>query len=254
MLTIDRWAVDCARRTQIELIKEYDTYQFHQVVKKIHHFCSIDMGGFYLDVLKDRLYTTHENSIARRSAQTAMYHIVHALARWLAPILSFTAEEIWQHIPGERADSVFLNTWYEELYELSDDESRPWQTIIAAREAVNKELETCRNAGKIGSGLEAEVTLFCDGELATDLKNLGQELRFATITSSADVADLSSKDGQAVATDIDNLWIKVAASTSKKCDRCWHRMADVGNDEEHPDLCGRCVINVEGKGEVRQFV
>jgi isoleucyl-tRNA synthetase len=183
-----------------------------------------------------------------------MYHIIHALARWIAPILSFTAEEIWQHIPGERADSVFLTTWYENLFELPEEESRPWQTIIAAREAVNKELETCRNAGKIGSGLEAEVTLYCDGVFATDLKNLGDELRFATITSAADVADLSTKDGQAVATDIENLWIKVDASSSRKCDRCWHRRPEVGADEKHPDLCGRCVINVDGKGELRLFV
>ncbi len=254
MLAIDRWAVDCARRTQQEIITEYDTYQFHQVVKKIHHFCSIEMGGFYLDVLKDRLYTTHANSIARRSAQTAMYHILQALARWLAPILSFTAEEIWQHIPGERADSVFLTTWYENLFEISEEERCSWESIILAREALNKELENCRNAGKLGSGLEAEVTLFCDGEMAKDLKKLGKELRFATITSVADVADLSSKDGQAVPTDIENLWIKVAASPSKKCDRCWHRLPEVGQSEKHPELCNRCITNIDGVGEVRQFV
>jgi isoleucyl-tRNA synthetase len=254
MLTLDRWAVDCARRTQDEIIKDYDEYQFQLAVKKIHHFCSIDMGGFYLDILKDRLYTSHTSSIARRSAQSAMYHIVHALACWLAPILSFTAEEIWQHIPGDKNDSIFLTTWYEGLFSVPEAEQLPWQTIINAREAVNKELENCRNAGKIGSGLEAEVTLFCKGDMAAHLKNLGNELRFATITSSSTVADIKDKDGQAVPTDIENFWIKVQASSAKKCDRCWHRTADVGFEEKHPELCVRCVSNVEGKGEVRQFV
>jgi isoleucyl-tRNA synthetase len=254
MLTLDRWAVDCARRTQVELIQEYNDYQFHQVVKKIHNFCSIDMGGFYLDVLKDRLYTTPANSIARHSAQTAMYHIIHALARWLAPILSFTAEEIWQHIPGEKADSVFLTTWYEGLAELPETDVKSWETIIAVREVVNKELENCRNAGKIGSGLEAEITLYCEGEISKHLKNLGNELRFATITSAASVGDLKNKNGTAVATEIDDFWIEVQASQAKKCDRCWHRTPDVGANEKHPELCGRCVMNVDGKGEVRLFV
>lgn len=254
MLKLDRWAVECARRTQVEIINDYREYQFHSVVKKIHHFCSIEMGGFYLDILKDRLYTTRESSIARRSAQTAMYHIVHALARWLAPILSFTAEEIWQHIPGERADSVFLTNWYEHLFWIPEEEFNAWESIVTAREAVNKELENCRNAGKIGSGLEAEVTLYCVGELSKNLKHIGNELRFATITSVAEIADINDKDGHAVSTEVEDLWIKVQPSSSKKCDRCWHRTPDVGSHTDHPELCGRCVTNITGNGEVREFV
>lgn len=254
MLKLDRWAVECARRTQVEIINGYREYEFHSLVKKIHHFCSIEMGGFYLDILKDRLYTTRENSIARRSAQTAMYHIVHALACWLAPIISFTAEEIWQHIPGERSDSVFLTTWYEHLFWIPEEEFNAWEAIVIAREAVNKELENCRNAGKVGSGLEAEVTLYCDGDFSDKLKNVGNELRFATITSVAKVASLNDKDGDAVQTDVDNLWVKVQASSSQKCDRCWHRTPDVGSNKDHPELCTRCVTNVDGNGEVREFV
>ncbi|MDQ2994120.1 MAG: class I tRNA ligase family protein, partial [Pseudomonadota bacterium] len=221
MLDLDRWAVDCALRAQNEVKQDYDRYQFHQVVKKVLHFCSIEMGGFYLDIIKDRLYTTQKESVARRSAQTAMYHIAHALTRWIAPILSFTAEEIWQNMPGENAESVFMTTWYEDLFAFPTEEQARWDAIIAIREAVNKELENARNAGKIGSALAAEVIIFCNGQYQDQLKFLADELRFVTITSSADVATLDNKDDQAVASELKDVWVKVTPAAHNKCERCW---------------------------------
>lgn len=256
MLSLDRWAVDAARRMQDEIIAAYDAYQFHVIYQKIYHFCSITLGSFYLDIIKDRQYTTQENSLARRSAQTAMYHIIEALVRWMAPIITFTAEEIWQFIPGKRNESVFLNSWYTELATLSDKEimnEKYWETLRQIRDAVNKEIENQRNAGKIGSALEADVNLYCEPALKKQLETLGNELRFVLITSSAETHLANSHHDELAATDIPGLWVKVTPISYPKCERCWHRREDVGTDSAHPTICGRCVENVEGKGEVRKF-
>ena len=181
MLALDHWAVDKARLVQEEIVKAYDAYQFHVIYQKIHHFCTIELGSFYLDIIKDRQYTMPTDSLARRSAQTAMYHIVEALVRWLAPILSFTADEIWQYIPGKRNESVFLNAWYTGIPELSakaEQNQAYWETLQKVRNAVNKELENQRKEGKIGSPLEADVRLYCDPQLKAQLDQLENELRF----------------------------------------------------------------------------
>lgn len=256
MLALDRWAVDCARRLQEDIIKAYESYQFHQIYQKIQYFCTIQLGSFYLDIIKDRQYTTQTNSLARRSAQTAMYHIIEALVRWLAPILSFTAEEIWKYIPGKRQESVFLTTWYNELAELPDNEimnEAYWEKVRQIRDAVNKELEKLRNAGALGSGLEADVQLYAEPELKTRLNALQNELRFVLITSAADIHEANSHMKNVVTTEIPGLWLKVVPLEYKKCERCWHRRPDIGSNPAHPTLCGRCVENVDGKGEVRKF-
>jgi len=257
MLALDQWAVARAQQLQEEVRDAYGRYEFHLVYQKIHNFCAVDLGGFYLDIIKDRQYTTQANSVARRSAQTAMYHIVEALARWLAPVLSFTAEDIWKHIPGERSESVFLETLYEfpnaSDQQFSQDE---WALIIAVRESVSKELEGLRSSGDIGSALDAEVDLYCDEALLKLLSKLDDELRFVLITSYARAHALSEKtDGAIDVTQKDqpSLWVVVKASEHAKCDRCWHRREDVGSHSEHPELCGRCVDNVDGDGESRQF-
>jgi isoleucyl-tRNA synthetase len=256
MLALDRWAVDLAARLQAEIEAAYKTYEFHLIYQKIHNFCVTEMGGFYLDVTKDRQYTCQADSVARRSSQTAMYHIAEALVRWLAPILSFTADEIWQHMPGERGDSVFLEgAWYGNLFRLDDSDAvtpAQWAQIIKARSAVSKELEILRKNGDIGSGLNAEVTLICDGELKSALDAIGDELRFALITSDASVT--SGDDAGATQTELEGLKVRVTPSQHAKCDRCWHQRADVGSNADHPDLCGRCIDNIEGEGELRQFV
>ncbi len=257
MLALDQWAVMRAQQLQEELREAYGRYEFHLVYQKIHNFCAVDMGSFYLDIIKDRQYTTQADSVARRSAQAAMHQIVEALARWLAPVLSFTAEDIWQHIPGKRSESVFLETWYAlpETAEpkFSQDE---WSTIIAVRESVSKELEGLRASGGIGSALDAEVDLYCDAALLTLLSKLGDELRFVLITSYARVHKLNEKPEDAVEVtqkDQPALWVTVKASAHAKCDRCWHHREEVGANSEHPELCGRCVENVAGDGESRLF-
>lgn len=256
MLALDRWAVDRVRLLQADIIKSYDTYQFHQIYQKIHQFCVVEMGGFYLDVIKDRQYTTQANSLARRSAQTAMFHMIEALVRWLAPILSFTAEEIWQYIPGERTASVFLNTWYTDLSALSDAvvmNQSYWEKLRQVRDVVNKELESQRNAGLIGSPLEANVHLYCDAALKKQLDALENELKFVLITSAAEVKLVDSNTSTLVSTEVPGLWLKVTPIDDPKCERCWHRRQDVGTDKTHPGLCGRCIENVDGHGEVRKY-
>ncbi|RDI42819.1 isoleucine--tRNA ligase [Aquicella lusitana] len=256
MLMLDRWAVDRARLMQEEILEAYNTFQFHLVVQKVHQFCVTDMGGFYLDIIKDRQYTMQANSRGRRSAQTAMYHIARAFVCWIAPILSFTAEEIWQYIPGKRSPSIMLETWYEDLAGLTDDELMNrtyWEKIRQVREAVNKEIENQRNAGKIGSALEAEVYLYCGPNLKPLLDALQDELRFVLITSFARVIPEHSGPVDAIMTDVAGLLLKIEATKQPKCERCWHRRSDVSANSAYPGLCGRCVENVAGAGEVREF-
>lgn len=255
MLALDRYILDKASTLQDDIIKAYDTYQFHQIYQKIHQFCSVDLGGFYLDVIKDRQYTLPTDSLPRRSTQTAMYYLMEAMVRWFAPILSFTAEEIWQYLPGKRNESVFLNTWYLGLPKFPEKERMNaafWEEVRRVRDAVNKDIERLRNSGQLGSSLEAAVELYCEPELKAQLDTLGDELRFVLITSSAQVfAESSVSDS--VETDIPGLKVKVVPVSFEKCERCWHRREDVGSHTEHPTLCGRCVDNVFGKGEVRYF-
>ncbi len=258
MLELDRWSVRTAINLNNEIQQAYENYRFHVICQKVHRFCIVDMGGFYLDVLKDRLYTMPRDSRARRSAQTAMYHILEAFVRWLAPILSFTAEEIWKFVPGERERSVFLSQWYKNWPKaaLSDGtiEMDFWKKVIEVREEVNRQLERSRNTGLIGSALAADVSLYCSEELRETLSRLGDELRFVTITSSASVEPLDSMDNSAEKSDIDGLAIQVAKSEHSKCIRCWHQTPDVGKDERHPEICLRCVTNISGTGEQRRYV
>jgi isoleucyl-tRNA synthetase len=256
MLSLDRWAVDRAASLQAELIADYENFQFHQIYQKLHNFCAGDLGGFYLDVIKDRQYTTRADSVARRSAQSAMYHIGEALVRWIAPILSYTAEEIWENLPGEHSDSVFLEQWYEGLQPIAEDAIMGrgyWQQLMAVRDAVNKEMEAKRAAGELRGSLDAEVTLFASGELKEQLEALGDELRFVLITSGARVLCCSEAPESSAQTEVEGLKLAIAVSEAEKCERCWHRSADIGEFAAHPTLCGRCVQNVDGDGEQRSF-
>ena len=254
LVELDRWAVERAFTLQLEIAAAYERYEFHLIYQKVHNFCSVDMGSFYLDIIKDRQYTTRADSHARRSAQTAMYHIVEAMTRWLAPILSFTAEEMYAYIPGPRLRSVFMHTWYEfPALPPSAFDAAYWQQVIAVREQVSRELEKLRVAGAIGSGLDAEVDLYCDDALLVQLQRLGDELRFVTITSYARLHPRAGRPAAAVVSELPELWLRVAACAHGKCVRCWHHREDVGANAEHPELCGRCVSNVTGAGEQRRF-
>ncbi len=255
LVALDQWAIDRAAKLQLEIIEHYENYEFLQVCQKISHFCSLDLGGFYLDIIKDRQYTCGVNSHARRSAQTALYHIVEALVRWIAPVLSFTADEIWQNLPGEHCASVQLDTWYTKLTHMPEQsvlDAQYWQQIIVIKNAVNKELEAQRGAGLIRSSLEAKVTLYANAQLKALLEQLGDELRFVLITSEIAVQDIEQA-GYAVPTDIEGLSVVVEKLASRKCERCWHHREDVGASSAHEQLCTRCVENVEGEGEKRAF-
>ena len=256
MIELDRWAVDRAMQLQREIVVAYQTYQFHQIFQSIHNFCVNEMGGFYLDIIKDRQYTCQENSLARRSCQTAMFHIIEAMVRWLAPILSFTADEIWPHIPGKRGESVFLETWYEGLFCLDDGDRfdrKFWRKIIEVRGAVGKRLEQLRADGVIGSSLDAEVDLYCSPELLKIIGKLGSELRFVLITSDVRLHELAQKPAQALDSSVAGLAILAAKSEHAKCARCWHHPADVGSNSEHPEICGRCIANITTDGESRKY-
>ncbi|MGH8370461.1 MAG: class I tRNA ligase family protein, partial [Gammaproteobacteria bacterium] len=253
LLDLDRWLLAKAARLQTEVRKAYEDYQFHLIYQKIYNFCIVDLSSFYLDVIKDREYTTRADSIARRSCQTAMYHVAEAMVRWLAPILSFTAEEIWQQLPGQRDGSVFTSIWYP-LLEPGALDMEVWQTVLMVREAVRKELEKLRVAGTVGSSLDAEVDLYCEPGLAATLRKLGDELRFALITSYARVHDAKDRPNDAVAAaEPAGLWINAQPSKWQKCERCWHHREDIGQDQAHPGLCGRCLDNVVGNGETRRY-
>ncbi|EKO3610497.1 isoleucine--tRNA ligase [Vibrio metschnikovii] len=262
MVALDRWAVGRALAAQQEIIKAYDEYNTHAVVQRLMHFCSIEMGSFYLDVIKDRQYTAKRGSHAQRSCQTALYYIVEALVRWMAPIMSFTADEIWHAMPAKQADGqargqfVFTSEWYQGLVGLDESETFNnafWNDIQHVRGAVNKLLENARNEKLIGGSLQAQVTLFVDDALAAKLKRLHNELRFVLLTSKAEVKSLSEKSALAQATEINGLWVEVSKVDAEKCERCWHHTDDVGTIAGHETICGRCVSNIDGDGEQRQF-
>ncbi|MBB3211174.1 isoleucyl-tRNA synthetase [Herbaspirillum sp. Sphag1AN] len=250
MLEIDRYAIANMTNLQKDILAHYDSYEFHPVVAKLQMYCSEDLGGFYLDILKDRLYTSGVNSPARRSAQTAIWHITHALLRLIAPTLSFTAEEAWSFFAGADTfaasdETIFTQTYYH-LPEVSQADAlvAKYNVLHAVRAAVTKQLEEVRIAGGIGSSLQAEVELKVSGDKLAALQSLGDDLKFVLITSAAKVTAVASEADEA---------ILVTPSTEQKCERCWHYRADVGSHPEHPGLCGRCVANLFGSGETRHI-
>jgi isoleucyl-tRNA synthetase len=256
MLPLDRWAVDRAARLQDELLQAYENYEFLKVYQKVHQFCVLDMSAFYLDILKDRLYTTGHDSLIRRSAQTAMHHIGEALVRWIAPVLSFTAEEIWQELPGEREESVFMATWYEQLFRVETDSERSrWRDVRQVRDGVAKCIEELRATGQAGSSLATSAEIWADGAYGEALRWLRDELRFVLLTSEATVGDFAKapEDAQTMQLEQGRIAVRVRPNTDPKCVRCWHQRPDVGSSGEHPELCGRCIENVEGAGENRRI-
>jgi len=240
MLEIDRYALAHAAQLQSEVLAHFEVYEFHPVVAKLQVYCSEDLGGFYLDILKDRLYTTAPKSLARRSAQTALWHITHAMLRWMAPFLSFTAEEAWKLFAPGQSESIFTET-YSDTSNWGDPKLLDkWTFIRQVRDLVNKEIETVRTEGKVGSSLQAEIQIVANTTDYELLASLGDDLKFVTITSRADVVNGPE------------LKITVTPSAATKCERCWHWRDDVGHDAAHPTLCRRCTSNLFGAGEQRK--
>jgi isoleucyl-tRNA synthetase len=240
MLEIDRYGLSRAAQFQAEVLAHYEVYEFHPVVAKLQVYCSEDLGAFYLDVLKDRLYTTAPKSLARRSAQTALWNITHAMLRWMAPFLSFTAEEAWKVFGS--SDSIFLEE-YAEIGGPDEALLARWERIRDIRNQANKFIEELRAAGKVGSSLQANLAIRANAADLALLQSLGEDLKFVFITSKVTLDAAPLADGE--------LAIGVEASGDSKCERCWHWRADVGSDTAHPTICGRCVSNLFGAGEAR---
>ena len=240
-LEIDRYALYLSSKLQSEVLADYDRYEFHLAVQKFVGFCSEDLGGFYLDILKDRLYTSGETSHARRAAQSALHHITHSMMRLMAPILSFTADEIWQTLGLDAEKTVFEELWYQlPAHGLSDADLQAWQTALEVRAVANKAIEEKRAQGLVGSSLQSELDIYAEGAVFEALSRLGDDLRFILISSRATVHQRAGA-----------LEVLVTPSEYTKCDRCWHYRADVGADKEHAHICSRCVSNLFGKGEAR---
>src|SRR5690606_3900280 len=232
----------------------YEDFEFHVIYQKVHNFCVVDLGSFYLDVIKDRQYTTQRDSLARRSCQTALYHIAEAMTRWLAPVLSFTMEEVWEYLPGARPMSVFMATWYDIPGSAKDVTDVDWETVLHVRQVVSRLLEKLRKEGVIGSSLDADVTLYAEDELRGKLEALGEELRFALITSYAELKPAAERPADAFSDpEVAGLWVSGKRVPYAQCVRCWHLREHEGSNPEHPEICGRCVENVAGKGEERRY-
>jgi isoleucyl-tRNA synthetase len=253
LVAIDQWAIGAAFTLQNDVVTAYRNYEFHDIYQEVHNFCVVELGGFYLDIIKDRLYTTGAESLPRRSAQTAMYHIADAMVRWLAPILSFTAEEVWGFMPGTRNESVFLNAWHRFPAGAERGSEIDWPAFIALKTDVARQLERLRTAGQIGAPLDAEVAIYAPALEAARFSALRDELRFLLITSQARVIESDTPPSDAVPSHAENVWIEVKPSSHPKCVRCWNLRSDVGSDPRHPELCARCVLNIDGPGEERKF-
>ena len=261
MVALDRWVVGRAAQLQEDIETAYNEYEFNVVVHKIMNFCTTELGSFYLDIIKDRQYTAKSDSVARRSCQTAIYLIAEAMTRWMAPILSFTAQEIWQALPtasnGEkREEFVFTGVWFDGLEKLDENtqlNNDYWNELLLVRAEVNRVIEIARKEKVVGKALEATVTLFAHQDLADKLTLLAEELRFVLITSGASVEVVTEAPADTIATEVNGLWLRVAQSDGTKCERCWHFTDDIGQNDEYSDLCGRCITNIDGNGEIRQF-
>ncbi|GGY23339.1 isoleucine--tRNA ligase [Rhodanobacter panaciterrae] len=256
-LLLDQWAIQQAYDVQQAVLAAYERYDFPEVVARIQNFCTNELGALYLDITKDRLYTMPTDSRGRRSAQSAMYRIVEALVRWLAPVLSFTAEEIWQQLPGQRDDSVLFETWYDGLAAVqgSPEQRRYWADLLAIRDSASRVLEGMRKAEQIGAALEAKLVIHASAATQSRYTVAAEELRFFFITSDLDLVSLTPRPDSAVKVELDGaeVWVSASVSEAAKCVRCWHRRDDVGRHVEHPELCGRCISNIEGTGEDRRW-
>lgn len=258
LIALDQYIIQRAGEVQNNIIAAYNDMNFHVVCSQLTGFCINDLGGFYLDIIKDRQYTTKADSHARRSAQTALYHLVQAFVRWMSPILSFTAQEAWPLIPEQSEKYVFTTAWYTlpqatAANVISNDH---WHVLLQVKSAVNKQIEAARNAKLVGSNLSAQVDLWADDSLYPVLDQLGNELRFVLITSQVNLHAFDAgqnSNAQGESTDLDGLRVKISSADGIKCARCWHVLPDVGSHAEHSTICGRCIINVSGSGEERQY-
>jgi isoleucyl-tRNA synthetase len=261
-LLLDQWAIQQAHDVQQAVLAAYERYDFPEIVARVQNFCTNELGALYLDITKDRLYTMPTDSRGRRSAQSAMFRIAEALVRWLAPILAFTAEEIWHAMPDtsapqKRGDSVLFETWYDGLAaaQATPAQRRYWADLLAVRDTAAHVLEGMRNDGLLGAALEAKLVIHADAAVRARYAEMAEELRFFFIVSELELAPLTPRPDTAVQVAIDGaeVWLSASVSSASKCVRCWHRRSDVGSHPEHPELCDRCISNIETSGEDRRW-
>lgn len=258
MIELDRWLIDHTLSTQLQIISYYKKYQFHNVVKDIMKFCSVEMGSFYLDVIKDRQYTLQKNSVARRSCQTTLYHILESIVRWIAPILSFTADEIWKYIPGYRSQYVFTEEWYNGLFPMDNNlliSQDSWKLFFNIRNKVNKIIEQSRNNGLIKQSLEADITIYANSKLVKQLRVLNSELAFGLLVSSVLILDIYDEnvDKTKIMLNSDEFEVILKKSKGKKCARCWNYTLNIIQHRDYLNICSRCLKNIIGSGETRKF-
>ena len=257
LVKLDQWAVAKTQEFQDKTIDAYDSYQTHTVSQLIHNFCSVEMGSFYLDIIKDRQYTSKSDGHPRKSAQTAIYHIVHSIVRWFAPILSYTADEIWNAVPKTTDLPIQLCEWYTGLASFGPNDELGiefWSSVQQIRSEVNRILEIKRNDGQIKASLEAKITLYANDEILNKLSKISDELRFVLISSEAELKHISEKSSTALESSLDGLCVDIERVEETKCERCWHRSSTVGTNSEHVDICSRCLENITtDKGEVRKY-
>ncbi|MFI4846951.1 MAG: isoleucine--tRNA ligase [Candidatus Makana argininalis] len=258
MVKLDIWAISKTKEVQNEILLFYKNYDFHNVVKRIMYFCSIEMSSFYLDIIKDRQYTFHKCSIYRRSCQTAIYHIIESLVRWISPIISFTADEIWDFIPGNRNKNIFLEEWYNCLYGLEEKSkfnNNFWKIIIKIRNEINKIIEIKRKNKIINSSLESCIILHAKPYIYNILKKLGNEIKFIFLTSKVLLSNYDNSDFNSIKCEnIEGLKINIIKIKGKKCPRCWHFENNNNYKKKYSDICKRCILNTLGSGEKRKFV
>lgn len=259
MVAIDQWILVQTAQLQTKIIAAYEDFEFLTIYQSVHHFCVNELGGFYLDIIKDRQYTSKKDGLARRSAQTAMYHVIEAFVRWVAPILSFTADEIWEALPaatlqGQRGETIFTATWYDALQGCVADtvDAQFWQSVIKLKETVNKAIEAARGEGRVKGSLAAHVVLYASEQYQAIVKKLGDEIRFVLITSEVDILPLEQAPSS-LKSELEGLKVAVTACEYAKCERCWHQRPEVGTLLGHETVCQRCVDNIEGDGETRLF-
>jgi isoleucyl-tRNA synthetase len=258
MIHLDKWAISTTLKTQKNIIYLYNNYKFHDLIKTLIHFCSVEMSSFYLDIIKDRLYTTKYKSHSRKSCQTAIYLILQAFIRWIAPILSFTADEIWQYLPGKHNKYVFTEEWFNDLFSLDDNQllnHKYWNELIIIRNEVNHILEQARLNKKIGTSLEALIVLYVDTDTKKKLHLLRKELKFFFMTSDCQIKDyLLAPSSSIKSTIIKNIKIDCNKHPGKKCLRCWHYVDNLENNHLYSNICHRCIKNTSRSGETREFI
>lgn len=258
MILLDQWAIGQTKIVQEEIIKYYNNYNFHAVVKRLMYFCSIEMGSFYLDIIKDRQYTLKFNSQERRSSQTAMYYIINSLVRWIAPILSFTADELWSYLPENNSQYVFMEEWFEKLFDLNQDKlfnHQFWDQIIQIKHEINKFLEEEIKNKTINNSLEASIVLYVSPELLGKLEILGQEIKFIFLTSHVTVKLYNNAPKNVKkSANLRHLKVFIEKFNGEKCPRCWHYFTPTKNHVKNSGICNRCILNTIGNGEKRIFI